>query len=79
MTPLDTQNLIINGITTLGNSILVILSSIIIIAVGYLVFKHGKRLLFDRSLMVGGYYLRNTPYKGYNRFRSRNWNNKHTL
>lgn len=32
----------------------------------------------DNSYQIHGFYLKNTPYAGYNRFRSRKWNMKHT-
>jgi len=79
MTPTAAQNLILQQITILGLSILAILGAVVVIMIGYLVFKYGKKLLFDQSITLGGYYLRNTPYKGYNRFRSQKWNSKHTM
>jgi len=79
MTTILTQNLILSAITQYGLAVLGIISAIIVIALAYLVYQFGlSRVLHDKSLMVGGYYLRNTPYKGYNRFRSQRWNNEHT-
>ncbi len=80
MNNLDTQSLIIQAITDFGQAVLGIISAIIIIALAYLVYKVGwYRLINDKSLMIGGYYLRNKPYKNYNRFRSREWNMNNTM
>lgn len=67
-------------ITQLGNfgfAMLGILSAVIIVGVGFFVFREGKRFLLDESYSVGGYYLRKTPYRGYHRFRSQKWNSEH--
>jgi len=75
----DTQNIILDAITQYGLAVLGIISAIIVIALAYLVYKVGiSRAFNDQSLMVGGYYLRSLPYKGYNRFRSRKWNMEHS-
>lgn len=80
MSPTDTQNLILTGATTFGTSVLVILASLIVIIIGYLVFRKGiNALLYDQSLQIFGFYVRKTPYKGYNRFRSMEWNMKNTM
>lgn len=76
----DTQNLILSAISQYGLAVLAIISAIVVIALAYLVYKFGvDRLLHDQSLMIGGFYVRQTPYKGYNRFRSRKWNLKNTM
>lgn len=36
-------------------------------------------LMNDRSLRFFGYYVRDTPYKGYNRWHSQAWNMKNTM
>jgi hypothetical protein len=33
--------------------------------------------LSDNSFSIGGYYMHDLPYKGYNRFRSKEWNMEH--
>lgn len=72
--------IILGGITSYGTAILTIVGAILVVSLGYLVFRFGiDRLLHDQSLMIGGFYLRNTPYKGYNRFRSKTWNMKNTM
>jgi len=79
MTVIAIQNLMLSAITQYGLAVLGIITAIIVIGVAYLVYRFGvSRLLHDRSLMIGGYYLRNTPYKGYNRFKSQRWNMEHT-
>jgi len=79
MTVTAIQTLILSAITQYGLAVLGIITAIIVIGVAYLVYQFGvSRLLHDRSLMIGGYYLRNTPYKGYNRFKSQKWNIEHT-
>jgi len=79
MTSVTALQLILTQITVLGLAILSILGAITVLMLGYLVYKYGKRLLFDQSITMGGYYLRNTPYAGYNRWRSQKWNSKHTM
>lgn len=74
-----TQALIINGLTTFGLAVLAIIGAVLVLGIGYLVFKKGWSLFYDKSLMIGGFYVRNTPYKGYNRWRSREWNMKNTM
>lgn len=75
-----TQTLILSAISQYGQSVLAIISAIIVIALAYLVFTFGvDRLLHDKSLMIGGYYVRSKPYKSYNRFRSQKWNMEHTM
>lgn len=69
--------LIVNTATTFGVAVLAIIATTIGIGVAYLLFTVGwNRLINDKSLMIGGFYLRNVPYKGYNRFRSKSWNMK---
>jgi len=71
-------NLILDACVTLGLAVLSILAATTTIAVGYLVFKFGwSRVIKDQSLMLGGYYLRKVPIKGYNRFKSQKWNYQH--
>lgn len=80
MSASSTQTLITDGITTYGTAALAILGAVLVLGIGYLVFKFGwRKLITDKSLMIGGYYLRNTPYKGYNRLRSQKWNMEHTM
>jgi len=69
--------LIIDQLAIFGLSVLAILGAIASIALAYLVYKYGKRVMFDNSIILGGYYLRNTPVQGYNRWRSQSWNFKH--
>jgi len=33
----------------------------------------------DESARVGGFYVARTPYKGYKRFHSQEWNMEHTV
>jgi len=77
MTYTDTLSVILNTLSEYGVRVLVILGAVILIGVAYLIFKFGKRLIFDESLMIGGFYMRKLPYRGYHRFRSREWNMKH--
>lgn len=80
MTASAIQSLILSTLTQFGVSVLAIITAVIGVAVAYLVFKFGwKRVITDQSLMIGGFYLRNTPYKGYNRWRSKKWNMEHTM
>jgi len=75
----DTLTLILTNLAIYGLAVLAILGAVVGLALGYLVFKYGWRLLNDQSITLGGYYLRSTPYQGYNRFRSQTWNSKHTM
>jgi len=73
----DTITIILNILTVFSAGVFVIISSVIVIATAYLLFRFGWRtVITDQSLMLGGYYLRKTPIKGYNRFRSQAWNYK---
>jgi len=74
------QSIILQAIAEYSLSMIAIIGTIITVIVGFLVFKKGiHALVNDQSLMIGGFYVRNTPYKGYNRFRSRKWNMEHTM
>ena len=78
MTTEAITNEILGAVSSFGVAALAILGALIVLMVGFLVFKKGMHaLLHDQSLSIGGYYLRNTPYKGYNRFRSQKWNMAH--
>jgi len=67
-----------SNIASFGLHALAILAGTLGIAVALLVFRFGWfALLHDQSLEIGGYYLRSTPFKGYNRFRSKKWNIEH--
>lgn len=78
MTTEAITDLFISALSSFGLAMLAILAAIAILIVGYLVFTRGMyALLHDRSLSIGGFYLRDTPWKGYHRFRSRSWNMAH--
>jgi len=79
MTNTAVTNLILNTIADWSLNAFLVISTGIGVSIGYLVYKFGWRLIKDQSLMIGGFYVRNTPYKGYNRFRSKQWNMKHTM
>lgn len=79
MTNTQVTNLILSTLADWSFYIFIIISSVVGISLAYLVYKFGWRLINDQSLMIGGFYLRNTPYKGYNRFRSRKWNMSNTM
>ena len=70
-------NLIIGGYTNFGVSMLVILGGLIVIGVGFLVFKVGWGIMTDRSYNLFGYYVNDLPYPGYKRFKSKKWNLEH--
>lgn len=72
-------DLIKSNVEAYGVALMYILSAVAAIAAGVLVFRTGWRLVKDRSFTIGGFYVRQVPYKGYNRFRSRAWNMKNTL
>jgi len=57
-----------------------ILGGILGLSIAWLVFIFGwsKMRNFDRSGSLFGFYYWKTPYKGYNRWRSRSWNLKNT-
>jgi len=72
--------MIVSAISDLGTAVLTIVTATLVVGLGYLVFTVGwSRIFMDKSLMIGGLYLRNTPYKGYNRWRSKAWNMKNTM
>lgn len=71
-------SLITGQIASFGLAALAVLASLVVVMVGLLVFRFGwYKLLHDQSLEIGGYYVRKTPYRGYNRFRSKAWNMAH--
>lgn len=71
-------SLLLTSLNDFGLSILVILGAVLIIGIGVLIFHYGwDRLAHDQSLEIGGYYVRNLPYKGYKRFHSKKWNMEH--
>lgn len=74
-----TQALILDALQTFGLAVLAIIGATLVVGIAYLVFKKGWSLFYDKSLMIGGFYVRNTPYKGYNRWRSQAWNMKNTM
>jgi len=77
MTETQVTTMILNQLAVFGLAVFTILSSVIAVSVAYLIFHYGyKRFLTDKSLMLGGYYLRSLPVEGYNRFRSQAWNMK---
>lgn len=69
--------LIVSSALDFGGVLVLILGSVIVIGLGALIFKIGWGWLHDQSYSIGGYYLHNLPYKGYHRFRSRQWNAEH--
>lgn len=80
MTATNATTLLTNSLTTFGANALIVLSAMIELAVALLIFHFGiKRLFTDKSLEIGGYYLRNTPFKGYKRFKSQKWNMEHMV
>jgi len=68
------QTLILDSGLVYGLAVLAILGGVVTLALGYLVYKYGKRAFWDNSIILGGYYLRSTPIQGYNRWRSQKWN-----
>lgn len=71
------KNLVVSSAVDFGIALLGIVGACLVIGIGYLIFREGKRFLKDQSYSLGGYYLRSVPYKGYHRFRSKNWNMQH--
>jgi len=74
------QILLTDGIATISSEMLIIVSAVVTVIVAFFVLKKGLHaIIHDQSLSIGGFYVRNTPYKGYNRFRSKSWNMKNTM
>jgi len=71
------KDILINGLSNFGLAMVSILGAVLVVAVGFLVFKIGWGWVSDKSYSIGGYYLHNLPYRGYKRFRSRKWNMEH--
>lgn len=75
-----TRQILMDGIQVLSTELFIIFGTLITVIIGIYVFQQGLYIMIhDKSLNIGGFYLRNTPYKGYNRWRSKNWNMEHTL
>jgi len=72
--------------TGAGALLAVVFGSILVGLVGLFGIGYGVRKLimyitgpsWDRSGTIGGFYYARTPYKGYNRWRSKEWNMEHT-
>jgi len=75
------SDVVIPNLTQYGWSIFYVLVAVIGISVAWLVFVYGRSMLrsFDYSGSLFGFYYAKTPYKGYNRFRSKDWNIKNTM
>lgn len=75
------NTLFLNGGTLLAFSIGTILLGLVgLLGLGFGIDKLMRYITgngFDRSGQIGGFYYWNTPYKGYNRWRSRTWNMEH--
>jgi len=73
--------LMISQTQQLGTALFLVAVSFFTVAVGILVipwgFKNLLRMAGDQSLSIGGFYVRNLPYKGYKRFHYRKWNMQH--
>lgn len=78
MNTLSSLDLITSAFVSFGTALIALVGLFLGTALGMLIFHIGKKFLMDESFMVGGYYLRKTPYKGYNRFHSQSWNSTHT-
>jgi len=50
-----------------------------LMGLGYGISKLAVWITGDYSVRVGGFYLANTPYKGYSRWHSQKWNMDHTM
>jgi len=70
----NTKNLIVDMAQDFGETLIIVLGAVITIGLGMLIFREGFKLLKDQSYSIGGFYVRNLPYKGYNRWRSKKWN-----
>ena len=46
--------------------------------IGTMLVDFIQKSVADRSFRVGGFYVRDVPYAGYNRWRSEKWNMEHT-
>ncbi len=58
------------------------LFSLVGIALAFMIAKYVvdfvKKATGDRSFSIGGFYVRDVPYAGYNRWHSRAWNMRNT-
>jgi len=68
-----------NAILDYSDNLYWIVVSVVGVIVAFFVLRQGIRYFTDQSFSLGGFYMRKTPYKGYNRFRSREWNLQNTL
>jgi len=73
----NAQAVILNALQDFGSSLVFILGAFLVIALGVLIVRVGWGWLHDKSYSIGGYYLHNLPYKGYKRWRSKQWNAEH--
>jgi len=73
--------LVLGAAVDFGYAAVVVLGSVITLSLGFFIFRWGWKTLLrmagDQSLSIGGYYLRNLPYKGYSRWHSKKWNMEH--
>jgi len=77
----SSTDLIVSGFGSATLAVIAILSLVVAMSIAFIVFYFGwgklARILSDKSLKIGGYYVRNKPYAGYHRFRSEKWNMEH--
>lgn len=73
------KNLLLLATASFGGALILIIGTILTIGVGVLVFNAGWQRLrnFDMSGRIGGFYYARTPWRGYKRFRSQQWNMEH--
>jgi len=85
MTPTDISTILTTGMTTFGGQALIVLTALVAIGIAFYVFRWGWSVI--RRMIAGETVTRWSwldkklykPYKGYNRWHSRQWNVEHTM
>ena len=75
------KNLIVSTLSDFGAVALVILTAVIVVAISFYLYRFGVAIVTGTSFTGWAWLDRHTykPYKGYNRWRSRQWNMQHTM
>lgn len=73
------KNLLLVGLAQFGGAMIIILTALILIGVGFLVFSVGKRMIINGDFGATIDHMVKPKWKGYKIWRSEKWNMEHTL
>lgn len=74
---------VVNGVQTTGEALWPFLTFIGVLAAFFIAYQLidiiKTAVMGDKSYRILGFYVNKVPYKGYNRWRSQEWNRRHTM